>query len=101
MHRDKVTEFFVELDDFYKNFEQIIKKTRIEDGFSKTPHIDGYVTQENIDNYITKSAAIVVSGIGSGRVVLFADNPNFRGAWFGTNKLFTNAIFFGNLITIP
>ncbi len=36
MHRDKVTEFFVELDDFYKNFEQIIKKTRIEDGFSKT-----------------------------------------------------------------
>ena len=69
--------------------------------YTKNPHIDGFVTQKNIDNYITKSAAIIVSPIGKGRVVLFADNPNFRGAWYGTNKLFTNAIFFGDLIRIP
>jgi len=69
--------------------------------YTKTPHIDGFVTQKNIDNYITKSAAIIVSPIGKGRVVLFADNPNFRGSWYGTNKLFTNAVFFGNLIQIP
>ena len=23
------------------------------------------------------------------------DNPNFRGVWYGTNKLFANALFFG------
>ncbi len=69
--------------------------------YTKNPHIDGYVTQENIDKYITKSAAIIVSPLGRGRVVLFADNPNFRGAWYGTNKLFMNAIFFRDLISIP
>lgn len=69
--------------------------------YTNNPHIDGYVTQENIDNYLTKSASIIVSGVGKGRVVLFADNPNFRGAWYGTNKLFMNAVFFGSLIRVP
>ena len=69
--------------------------------YTNKPHIDGYVTQENIDNYLTKSASIIVSGVGKGRVVLFADNPNFRGAWYGTNKLFMNAVFFGSLIKVP
>jgi hypothetical protein len=36
-----------------------------------------------------------------GRVVLFADEPNFRGAWYGTNKLFLNALFYGSLINVP
>ena len=50
---------------------------------------------------MSKSASIIVSRIGKGRVVLFADNPNFRGAWYGTNKLFMNAIFFGQFIRVP
>jgi len=29
------------------------------------------------------------------------DNPNFRGAWYGTNKLFFNALFFGSVIDVP
>jgi len=41
----------------------------------------------------------VVSGIGSGKVINLADNPNFRAFWFGTNKLFANAIFFGSIIS--
>lgn len=64
------------------------------------PHIDGYISQENLD--IMKGAAsIVVSKKGQGRIVLFADNPNFRGAWYGTNKLFMNAVLFGSLIKVP
>jgi hypothetical protein len=43
----------------------------------------------------------LVSKIGKGRVVLFADNPNFRGAWYGTNKLFLNALFLGSEINVP
>ncbi len=68
--------------------------------YSQEPHIDGYISDENM-NLLKKSASIIVSKIGQGRVVLFADNPNFRGAWYGTNKLFMNAIFFGSLINIP
>jgi hypothetical protein len=26
------------------------------------------------------------------------DNPNFRAVWFGTNKLFLNSVFFGQII---
>ncbi|ALJ03804.1 zinc carboxypeptidase [Pseudalgibacter alginicilyticus] len=66
--------------------------------YTEQPHIDGFVSQENIDNYIVKSASILTSKIGSGRVILFSDNPNFRGAWYGTNKLFLNSIFFGSII---
>ncbi len=69
--------------------------------YTKNPHIDGYVTQENLDKYMSKSASIIVSRIRKGRVVLFADNPNFRGAWYGTNKLFMNAIFFGQFVRVP
>ena len=54
-----------------------------------------------MENNLKGSASLIVSGLGSGRVVLFADNPNFRGTWYGTNKLFLNAIFFGSNISVP
>ena len=68
--------------------------------YSESPHIDGYITIENLEK-MGKAASIVVSKIGSGRVVMFADNPNFRGSWYGTNKLFMNAVFFGSIIKTP
>ncbi len=68
--------------------------------YRSSPHIDGYITRENLD-IMKQSASVIVSKKGSGRVVLFADNPNFRGAWYGTNKLFMNAVFFGSLIKVP
>jgi hypothetical protein len=39
-----------------------------------------------------------VGGEGAGRVILFGDEPNFRGTWYSTNKLFLNALFYGSLI---
>ena len=54
-----------------------------------------------MENNLKSAAALIVSDSGSGRVVLFADNPNFRGSWYGTNKLFLNAIFFGANISVP
>ena len=42
-----------------------------------------------------------VSSVGKGRVVMFADNPNFRGTAYGTNRMFLNAIFLGNHIAVP
>lgn len=66
--------------------------------YTKDPHIDGFISDENLEDNLKPSASLVVSPQGSGRVILFADNPNFRGSWYGTNKLFLNALFFGSLI---
>jgi hypothetical protein len=68
--------------------------------YTSDPHIDGYITPENLD-LMRQSASIIVSKVGKGRVVLFADNPNFRSAWYGTNKLLMNAVLFGHLIKVP
>jgi len=69
--------------------------------YTKEPHIDGYISSENYEELLKPSASLIVSKLGSGRVVLFADNPNFRGSWYGTNRLFLNAIFLGSEIRIP
>ncbi|MBL7866072.1 MAG: hypothetical protein JNK10_14420, partial [Cyclobacteriaceae bacterium] len=50
---------------------------------------------------VANSAAILLCPEGQGRVIMFADNPNFRGTWYGTNKMFLNALFFGPLISAP
>lgn len=44
------------------------------------------------------SAGIIVNTSGRGTVVSFLHNPNFRGFWLGTNSMFLNAIFFGQVI---
>jgi hypothetical protein len=69
--------------------------------YSDDPHIDGFITQKNLEENLKPSASLVVSKLGSGRVVLFADNPNFRGSWYGTNRLFLNALFLGDEIEVP
>lgn len=69
--------------------------------YTANPHIDGYISKQNLEMFLKPSASLLVNKIGKGRVVLFADNPNFRGTWYGTNKLFLNALFLGNHIAIP
>jgi hypothetical protein len=65
------------------------------------PHIDGFISSENMNEKLKPSASLIVSSIGRGRVVMFADNPNFRSSWYGTNRLFLNAIFLGQHISVP
>jgi hypothetical protein len=65
--------------------------------YTDNPLASGYVYPYNLEQ-MKNSAAIRVSSQGSGRVIGFVDNPNFRAFWFGTNKLFMNAIFFGQTI---
>ena len=89
----------------YKNNNVFLSKSESQYSsvalYSKEPHIDGYISKNNMEKNIKGSASLIVSSIGSGRAVLFADNPNFRGTWYGTNKLFLNAIFFGSNISVP
>lgn len=69
--------------------------------YTKNPHIDGFVSKKNMNEFLKPSASLLVSKLGGGRVVMFADNPNFRGSWYGTNRLFLNAIFLGQHIRVP
>jgi hypothetical protein len=68
--------------------------------YTANPLIGGYIHKSDIKR-VANSAAILFSGEGQGRVILFSDNPNFRGTWYGTNKLFLNALFFGSLVSLP
>lgn len=69
--------------------------------YTKSPHIDGYISKNIREVFLPKAASVIVSPIEDGRVVLFADNPNFRGTTYGANRIFLNAIFMGDLIEIP
>jgi Zinc carboxypeptidase len=68
--------------------------------YTSKPLIGGYLHKSQLPK-IANSAAILVSSAGSGRVIMFTDNPNFRAYWYGTNKLFLNALFFGSVISLP
>ncbi|MFA6086539.1 M14 family zinc carboxypeptidase [Mucilaginibacter sp.] len=61
------------------------------------PFVNGYSSKTNILK-VANSAAIIAVSSGNGEVVLFADDPTYRGYWLGTNRLFLNAIFFANLL---
>jgi hypothetical protein len=65
--------------------------------YTENPLANGYVHPENLE-LIKKKGVIQVSSKGQGRIIGFVDNPNFRAFWFGTNKLFLNAVFFGQTI---
>lgn len=63
--------------------------------YTSNPLLGGYISKPNLE-LLKQSAGVVISPVGEGRVIHFFDSPNFRGTWFGTNKLFLNALFFGN-----
>ncbi|WP_421891460.1 M14 family zinc carboxypeptidase [Marinoscillum sp.] len=66
--------------------------------YTPTPLISGYISEERLKQ-ISATPAVTISALGKGRIITFADNPNFRAFWYGTNKLFLNALFFGQTIS--
>lgn len=65
--------------------------------FTNNPLLSGYIKSSNA-TLIKNAASIVISGNGTGKVICLGNNPNFRAFWYGTNKIFANAIFFGHII---
>ena len=68
--------------------------------YTSEPLVGGYIHPTTLKK-MKNTASILVGAEGNGRVILFADEPNFRGAWYGTNKLFLNALFYGSQINVP
>ena len=66
--------------------------------YTNDPLLSGYISDQN-SKLVRNSAGVIVTGMGSGRVISIADNPNFRAYWYGGNKLFANAIFFAKTIS--
>ncbi len=60
--------------------------------YTPKPLLSGYISQERLDQ-VPGSFAIGGWRLGSGRAVLIHDNPNLRAFWYGTNRLFLNAVF--------
>ncbi len=61
------------------------------------PLLAGYLNRLHIP-MVVGAAAVSVQSLGNGRIFGFCTNPNFRGFWYGTNRLFANAVFFGDIV---
>ncbi len=88
----------------HKNVEEPMEPTDNPFGtviaYTEDPVYSGYVSDENRDE-LAGTPAMIAERSGRGSVILFADNPNFRGYWYGTNKLFLNALFFSRTFDAP
>jgi hypothetical protein len=65
--------------------------------YTNNPLLSGYISEENLE-HLKNSVPFQTTRMGSGRVIIFTDNTNFRAFWYGTNKLLMNAIFFSNMM---
>ena len=65
--------------------------------YADAPLLSGY-SPRGFAERAAGSAGVVVSGKQGGRTISFASNPNFRGFWYSGNRLFMNALMFGNTI---
>ena len=68
--------------------------------YTDDPVYSSYVSDENRDN-LAGTLALIAERSREGSVILFADNPNFRGYRYGTNKLFLNALLFSKAFDTP
>jgi hypothetical protein len=65
--------------------------------YTDNPLLSGYISEENLE-HLKNSVPFQTTRMGSGRVIVFTDNTNFRAFWYGTNKLLMNAIFCSNMM---
>lgn len=65
--------------------------------YTDDPLLAGYISDKK-EEALRNTAAVAVTKSGKGTIIVFADNPNFRAYWYGTNKLFMNSLFYGSII---
>jgi hypothetical protein len=61
--------------------------------YTDSPLVSGYATDRH-KKAMKNTPSVVATSLGAGKVIGMIDNPNFRAFWYGTNKLFLNALFF-------
>jgi hypothetical protein len=57
-------------------------------------HISGFVWPDNTERLLRGTAYVLDEPTGRGHVILYAEDPNYRGIWRITTRLFFNSILF-------
>jgi hypothetical protein len=65
--------------------------------YSRDPLMAGFIGENRLAAFAGQPA-VIAEKHGEGMVVRFANTPLFRGFWRGTEKLFINALYFGQVI---
>lgn len=65
--------------------------------YAKEPLLAGFIGEERLAAF-AGGPALIAEKRGKGLVVRFANNPLFRGFWRGTERLFLNALYFGQVV---
>ncbi|HIF49212.1 MAG TPA: peptidase M14, partial [Cytophagales bacterium] len=60
--------------------------------YTEAPLMAGF-SADPIVKLIAKTPAVVTTNKGKGLIIGFVDNTQFRGYWYGTNKMLSNAIY--------
>ena len=68
--------------------------------YTDSPQVSGYASAENVKK-IANTASCRIAKKGKGRIVMFVDDVTFRAFWYGSERLLSNAIFFGSSIRVP
>ena len=67
--------------------------------FCDDPLMSGYVSKENLQR-LAETPVVSLRQLGRGNIMVFHENILFRGIWHGTARLLSNAVFFGNVISL-
>lgn len=62
--------------------------------YTDNPLMSGFCSSENI----VRIKGSPFASVHANGVISIYDNTNFRAIWYGTNKIFLNALFFGQII---
>ena len=68
--------------------------------YHEAPLLAGYASRTSIAR-VAGAPAVTATQRGTGTLVLFADNPTFRGTFPGTERLLLNAVFMNRHIRAP
>lgn len=60
--------------------------------YTSAPLLAGF-SDEKLVKLIAETPAVITTQQGKGVVIGFTDNTQFRGYWYGTNKMLSNAIY--------
>lgn len=67
--------------------------------YTQQPLLAGFTDPVNVEQ-VAGGAALMAHSYGRGSVIAMTDNPVFRGYWYGTSRLLSNALFFGHTFRV-
>jgi hypothetical protein len=63
----------------------------------ETLRVAGFEWPQNTERLLRNTAYVIDEPTGHGHVILFAEDPNYRGIWRATTRLFFNSFLFSTV----